>query len=689
MLNMKALAKTTRSQINMAVVIFVMLPVCFGLYISYIVSSDSLKKEIFVNLNSIAESKEYLINNYITEKERHIDLISNNPLLHDLFVDIENIKNKTAREIFNFIPGDVKRYLKEYNNINGFYDLFLINSMGDVVYSVRKEDDFATNLITGKYKNTPLADAFIKSKKKAKTSLSEFSYYAPSDTAAAFVSHPVYRKGKYIGSISLQVNATDVLTLASHFAGLGKTGEVLLASKSGEKLNFLIPRRHIKNKKDEIIFIGGGRAQPMQKAISGENSEGIFVDYRNKEVIANWRYLPKFKWGMVVKIDIDEAMQPMQNIKLLYSVIALFIFMIAFVLGRSSKKITAPISRLVKSAKQMSLGDLSVRSEINQADAVEIAELTEVFNNMAVAQEKYVSEIESSKMQMEQIVSHAAQGIITVDKNQSIILANSHAEYIFGYGEGELAGKNLSVLLPENTRAGHPQLLEKFIEMPDMVLGNDVNSNRYITAVNIDGNTFPIEAAISKMNLDGEWYFTAFITDVSDRLKAEKELLKAKEQAESANKAKSLFLANISHELRTPMHGILSFASFGITKSKDIEDKKVLFYFYQIEDSGKRLMILLNDLLDLAKLDSGKMQMQFEKCSFIEVCETVLSEQQLRLKEKNMKVILEKDDEDVVFEFDKTSMIQVITNLISNAIKFNHANTSIIFQLKRRLWKMV
>lgn len=681
---MKMFAQTIRNKINLAVVLFVLLPVCFAFYISYIVSGNSVKDEVFVHLNSIAESKVHLINSYMDEKESHIDLILNNPLLHDSFVNIESIKNKPALEIYSSVPEKIKFYLEEYKRSNGFYDLFLISSKGDIVYSVIKENDFATNLLTGDYKNSPLANAFANSKKNIDTKLTEFVYYAPSRKSAAFISKPIIRNGKFIGSFAVQVNADDVLSLVGNYVGLGKTGEVLLASKAGKNLNFLIPYRHLDNEPNKNFVIGGMRAQPMQKAVSGEKSEGVFLDYRNEDVIATWRYLPRFKWGMVVKIDLAEAMQPIENIKLLYGIIAIFILIMTFILSKSSKKITAPILKLVKLTKQMSSGDLSVRSEINQADAIEVAELTKVFNDMAESQEKYIVEIEKAKLQMEQIVSNAAQGIITIDKNQTIILANKQADLIFGFGEGELIGKNLSILLPQYTRAGHPELLEKFIDMPDMVIGNDLNSNRYITAVNIDGNSFPIEAAISKMKLEDEWYFTAFITDISVRLKAEKELLKAKEQAESANKAKSLFLANMSHELRTPMHGILSFARFGITKSKGLDNEKIPFYFHQIEDSGERLMRLLNDLLDLAKLESGKMDMEFKSQSIVEVCNAVIQEQQLRLDEKNMDVVWDKQEEDYFLDFDKSSMMQVITNLISNAIKFNEEGESIVITMMNK-----
>lgn len=172
--------------------------------------------------------------------------------------------------------------------------------------------------------------------------------------------------------------------------------------------------------------------------------------------------------------------------------------------------------------------------------------------------------------------------------------------------------------------------------------------------------------------------------DDTDLKNKQKQLNDAKELAESANKAKSTFLANMSHELRTPMHGILSFANFGITKSNDIDNEKIPFYFHQIEDSGKRLMTLLNDLLDLAKLEAGKFEMDFNNESIVDVCKTVIQEQQLRLNDKNMDVVWDLQQDDFYIDLDKKMMNQVFTNLISNAIKFNKEGKPIVISMMNK-----
>ncbi len=148
-------------------------------------------------------------------------------------------------------------------------------------------------------------------------------------------------------------------------------------------------------------------------------------------------------------------------------------------------------------------------------------------------------------------------------------------------------------------------------------------------------------------------------------------LEKAKKAAEKANMAKSSFLANMSHELRTPMHAILSFANFGIDEIGEATEEELLMYFSRIRDSGDRLLSLLNNLLDLSKLESGKMEYNMRKSDIIKPIDTVLSELQPLIDEKNLKFAVNNPDFSMITTFDMGKIVQVVYNLFSNAIKFS------------------
>ena len=151
--------------------------------------------------------------------------------------------------------------------------------------------------------------------------------------------------------------------------------------------------------------------------------------------------------------------------------------------------------------------------------------------------------------------------------------------------------------------------------------------------------------------------------------------------AEMANQAKSEFLANMSHELRTPMHGILSFSRFGQQRIETASKEKLKSYFDEIYDSGNRLMVLLNDLLDLSKLEYGKVTYSMQKGDFGQKAEAVRAELAAYAEEKGLELeLITKDDLGGVFDHEK--IMRVIRNLLANAIKFAHQGT--VVQIERR-----
>ena len=165
------------------------------------------------------------------------------------------------------------------------------------------------------------------------------------------------------------------------------------------------------------------------------------------------------------------------------------------------------------------------------------------------------------------------------------------------------------------------------------------------------------------------------------RQTAEK-LAEAKMAAEEASQAKSDFLANMSHELRTPMHGILGFAKFGIDRIDRLDKQSLLDFFKEIKSCGDRLLLLLNDLLDLSKLESGKIIYEFDEYNLKTIVETVLKEFSAIASEKNMSFQTEMIEGEASAVLDEGKIIQVTRNLLSNAIKYSPADTMVTLRLE-------
>jgi len=186
--------------------------------------------------------------------------------------------------------------------------------------------------------------------------------------------------------------------------------------------------------------------------------------------------------------------------------------------------------------------------------------------------------------------------------------------------------------------------------------------------VNVFVNMHRNAKALERSNCELERYRTQLEELVNER---SEELILAKQSAENANQAKSEFLANMSHELRTPLHAILSFAQLGRDHLEQGMTEKLDTYLEYILTSGKRLHKLLNSLLDLAKLEAGKMEMEMAEHDLVDVVKCCVAELSPLAAAKKLTVDLQPTDIDTTGCFDGPSIGQVVTNLLANAIKFS------------------
>lgn len=272
------------------------------------------------------------------------------------------------------------------------------------------------------------------------------------------------------------------------------------------------------------------------------------------------------------------------------------------------------------------------------------------------------------------VLDNAPNGIVTVDQYGAIENTNKAAEEMFGYTGAELKGKPFNSFLVRLS----PVHGDSTIEVPAFRdLFKSGGKHFDAVAVNRAGKQFAVEFGISEAVLDNWRIYTLIIEDVTERKLAERELLRTKESAEAANLAKSTFLANMSHELRTPMHGIISYANFGRREYTKATPEKLAGYFQHILESGHRLLTLLNNLLDLSKLEANKMKFTLVKGDLARVVDMVQSELGGYAKEKGVTVGFNHPADKVLAYFDDEKIAQVVRNLFSNAIKFSNPGTEI------------
>ena len=261
----------------------------------------------------------------------------------------------------------------------------------------------------------------------------------------------------------------------------------------------------------------------------------------------------------------------------------------------------------------------------------------------------------------------APDAIVAVDSTGRITLVNAQTERLFGYQRNELVGQLVEVLVPEQARRIHPHHRSRYLSEPKP---RPMGAGIELSALRRDGTQFPAEISLSAIETEDGDLVAAAIRDVSERIRFERQLREKNLELEMANKAKDAFLASMSHELRTPLNAIIGFTGtllMGLPGPLNDEQSHQLRL---VETSGQHLLSLINDLLDLAKIESGKVEItpvEIDCC--VVVRETVQSMRPLA-EQKGLTLVVDLPDRICLVVADRRALGQILINLVHNAIKF-------------------
>jgi len=276
----------------------------------------------------------------------------------------------------------------------------------------------------------------------------------------------------------------------------------------------------------------------------------------------------------------------------------------------------------------------------------------------------------------------AVDAIIATGGDYKINLFNKGAERVFGFSADEVIGQSIDILMPPRLRGGHKSLMDGFV-------ASDIDSRRMnerseVVGIKKDGSEFPAEASISKRDLGDGVVLTVILHDITERKAHERELIQAKERAEIADRAKSDFLANMSHELRTPLNAILGFAQ--MIKYQTLGGDATARYATYADDifsSGEHLLAIINDILDLSKIEAGKADLSEEIVGVEDVVKATEILIRGRAADANILLSMNAGDAGLRLNCDQRMLKQMLLNLISNAIKFTPAAGRVTVNVKR------
>lgn len=277
-----------------------------------------------------------------------------------------------------------------------------------------------------------------------------------------------------------------------------------------------------------------------------------------------------------------------------------------------------------------------------------------------------------NERRLDAILSHLADGILLLDEIGKLQSINPAAEEILGIRAQEFLGRSVARLtaeeLPEWT--GDLQgFLGHFQRSPS-------GGGRFALGKKSDGGSVPLDISVSRMALEGRTHYIVSLRDASGRLADEHALQRARVQAEQANRAKSEFLANMSHELRTPLNAIIGFSEVLRDQSFGPLNTRQARYVKSIVESGHHLLSLVNHILDLFKIESGKLELSLEEVSVEGVSRDSITLTSSLAMARDITVEL-RGGERFWVRADASRLRQVLVNLLSNSIKFTPAQGTI------------
>ena len=283
-------------------------------------------------------------------------------------------------------------------------------------------------------------------------------------------------------------------------------------------------------------------------------------------------------------------------------------------------------------------------------------------------------ELRANEERRRLILDNAHDAFVAMSADGFIAEWNRQAEITFGWPRADAIGRVLSeTIIPPQFREAHQSGLTRFLGSSQ---GPVLNRVLEVLALRRDGREFPAEISIAPVRLGEQCLFVAFIRDVTERRRADEELRRAKEAAEAANRAKDEFLALVSHEIRTPMNAILGMTELTLDTLLTVDQRQ---YLTTVKSAADALLGIINDILDFAKIEAGRLELDSADFSLSSMLDATLRALAVRAHEKGLELVgQQRPGVPDALIGDAGRLRQVLLNLVGNAIKFTERGEVVV-----------
>jgi PAS domain S-box-containing protein len=400
----------------------------------------------------------------------------------------------------------------------------------------------------------------------------------------------------------------------------------------------------------------------------------------NGDQLAGYAPVPGLGWGVVVSRPVADVVAATRALRDLSFAFLLAVAALAAAAGSvAADRLVRPLSALARAADRLAAGDATAplpRSEVGEVEALSarFGDMRDRLISRAADQQEMTDALMQSEARKDAILQAALDGILTVDDAGRVLDLNPAAEELFGYGREEATGQDLlDLVIPadrrDEVRAAWAQLT---------TAGEDLTGAVPIelTLVRRDGTAFPAEIAVSPIRLGGTRMVTAFVRDLTDRKEVEAERARRMAQEEVV-RAKDELVSVVSHELRTPLVSLVGFTELMLVR--DFAEAERREFLTIILEEGRRLTSLINDFLDLQRMESGGLRIAPEPMQLDRV---VLRAVEAAGEDPERPILVDLPDDLPTVLADDDRVAQVLANLLSNARKYSPAGGPIELQVR-------
>jgi PAS domain S-box-containing protein len=631
----------------------------------------SLRETVTEGLVAISRKKVHEINEYLNEVEVDGRLVSQSG-------DAREVLAQRGDAVSTRVSAASRTFFERLYDGGKYRNLLLVQPDGRISFAMKAPAGSSPELARldgGAYAGSELLATHRHAIGRLDPQLTPVQQLRGEEAASLFLVHPVVDGDRVLGSVVLQLDLARLLRVSVERSGLALSGETVLVRREGDRAVFINElKRAPAQTMRGALDLGRADLPPAVRALRGESGSGETRDYSGVAVVASWRHLPALDWGISVNIDAAEAFAPVRALRDRLLVALGLALLLALGLGLLfGRRIVEPVEMLSHAVARIAGGKLDERAPV--CGFSEFRELAQGFNHMTeqLVVEKQLLEarveqrtraLNDSEQRFRGVFERAQVGIALCDAQGLILDVNQALTAMLCRSAEELRGAKLAdlpdfrpgrVLGGELTRLASARMDHVRFERGFALPGGG--------ELFVDGSASAIRDRRGRLvNV------VQMLIDVTERHRAEVDLVRARVAAEAASQAKSDFLANMSHEIRTPMSGALGMLNLLLRTELTPRQHD---YASKARTAAQALLAVINDVLDFSKVEAGKMELDphpFELSDFMRELAVILS---ANVGSKDVEMLFRLDPRlPPALVGDATRLRQVLLNLAGNALKF-------------------